>query len=144
MDAGDVIVIDEYRGMCWGGGCEGEGALQIMFGRWVMDVDGVGGEVRADGDWRVDVGGDLSSVQRHLVIVADSRGCRVSRQGSGGLSLTSKMLGKGKAGVVTKRKIMGPTAVPLDGVAVRRPWFARVLVFYYWIAVVESGGLVVE
>ncbi len=62
MDAGDVVIVDEYRGMCWGGGCESKGALEILLGRWVVDVDGVGGEIRADGDRWVYVGGDLASV----------------------------------------------------------------------------------
>jgi hypothetical protein len=42
LDAGDVVIFDEHRAVGGGCGLEGEWALEILFGRWVLKVDGVG------------------------------------------------------------------------------------------------------
>ena len=42
MYSREVLVLDEYRAMCRGQRDEGERALQVLAGRRVVEVDGVG------------------------------------------------------------------------------------------------------
>ena len=43
VNAGDVVVFYEHRGVGGGGGLEGKWALEVLSGRWVVEVDGVCG-----------------------------------------------------------------------------------------------------
>ncbi len=110
VDAGNISIVDEYRRVCGRGGCKVEGALKIMSCRWVMNVDGVGGEVSADEGGRVHNRCALACIERRVMVVADVGGCRVSGWGFGRLSFARKVLSEGEASIVAKRQCMGSSS----------------------------------
>jgi hypothetical protein len=78
--AREVLVLEEEWAVCRGQRGEGERALQVLAGRWVVDVDGVGLQnVVAIGCRGVDVFVDLAGVKRRVVVIADGEGNGVGR-----------------------------------------------------------------
>ncbi len=100
VNAGNIVIVDEYRGMCGGGGCEGEGALEILPHKWVVYVDGIGGEICADEGRRVHIRSDLTCIERRVIVIADVGGSRVVGWGFDRLSFTGEVLSEGEASVV--------------------------------------------
>ena len=43
VDAGYVVIFNEHRAVGGCDGLEGKWALEVMYGRWVVEVDEVGG-----------------------------------------------------------------------------------------------------
>ncbi len=75
MYAREVLVFEEYRAVCRGKRDEGEGALHVLAGRGLVEVDWIGLEnVDAVGCGGVDVLVDLSGIEWRVVVVADGDG----------------------------------------------------------------------
>jgi hypothetical protein len=73
--ARQVLVFKEYRAVCRGKRGQGEGALHVLAGRGVVEVDRIGLEdVDAVGCGGVDVLVDLSSIEWRVVVFADGDG----------------------------------------------------------------------
>ncbi len=68
--------------------------------RWVVDIDGVGAEVRSDRGWGVHVRSDLARIQRGVMLFADGGGCWVDGRGLCSLSFAGKVLSKGETGSI--------------------------------------------
>ena len=75
VDTGEVLVLDEIWAMCRGQRGEGNGTLEILTGRWIVEVYGVGLEdVVAVGCRGVDLFVDFTGVERSVVVISDGEG----------------------------------------------------------------------